>query len=68
MNTPKTTEVYVSDSRERKVETMNQIQSFVKDAYREAMNICQANILANDVLENETFDFKTTLGNNNITL
>ena len=65
---PKTNEVYVSDSRERKIETMNQIESFTKEAYEEAIDICQTNILANDVLENETFDFKTTLDDNNITL
>ena len=47
---------------------MSQIQSFMKEAYREAMDICQANVLANNVLENETFDFRTTLDDNNIAL
>jgi hypothetical protein len=65
---PKTNEAYVSDSRERKIETMNQIQFFTKEAYREAMDICQANVLANNVLESETFDFRTTLDDNNIAL
>lgn len=66
MTDPKTGETYIADSRERKVKTMEQIGSYMKEAYKDGMQLLDSK--KNDILENETFDFKSPQENNCISI
>ena len=63
---PKTGETYITDSRERKITTMDKIANYIEEAYRDAMKTF--NDTKDDILENETFDFKTPQENNDISI
>jgi putative nucleotidyltransferase with HDIG domain len=63
---PETKEEIISDSRERKISTIEEIENVIDDAYREGMAIFEkkeVDKLADSIFDKETFNFNTTVEN-----
>jgi hypothetical protein len=57
------------DSKERKISTMQQIESVIEEAYKEGMQVCKQSEIskfADSLFENETFNFNTFVDENAI--